>query len=269
MRVSGTRPMLSLMDEERLLGGNTHAEVVKIGGTVRRPTGHWTPGVHALLRHLESHGYGGAPRVLGVDDKTREILTYVPGSVVWPHRFPLVQSDSGLTQVAASIRRYHDVVANFDEADQFTWSDRGSDPRGPAEVVCHNDLAPWNLIHRDDGEWTFIDWDLAAPGRRSWDLCWALMSFAPLMPDSGLTEVETLHRIAIFRESYGAATLPGDVLAVAVERCEHEAERIGRLGVVGEEPYARLLAEGHYEVWCSAATHIHAHAPLWQAAVSG
>jgi Phosphotransferase enzyme family len=255
--------------EELLAGGNTHAEIVKIGDTVRRPTGHWTPGVHAVLHHLEARGYGNAPRVLGVDDRGREVLTYVAGTVVWPEHFSLVQTDSALADVAACIRSYHDAVADFDPADAFTWSDHGSDPRGPAEILCHNDLAPWNLVHGDDGVWTFIDWDLAAPGRRSWDMSLALLSFVSLMPDSGLTDAETIRRIAIFHESYGTDLFPDDALSVAVERCGHEAERIGRLGALGEQPYARLLAEGHYEIWQAAAEHIRALAPRWQVGISG
>ncbi len=47
--------------EEQLSGGNMSAEVVKVGSTVRRPTGPWTPCVHELLRHLESSGFEGAP----------------------------------------------------------------------------------------------------------------------------------------------------------------------------------------------------------------
>jgi Tol biopolymer transport system component len=35
--------------------------------------------VHALLRHLESVGFEGAPRVVGFDDSGREVLTYVDG----------------------------------------------------------------------------------------------------------------------------------------------------------------------------------------------
>ena len=106
--------------------------------------------------------------------------------------------------------------------------------------------------------WTFIDWDLAAPGRRSWDVSWALLSLVPLMPGTGLTDTETLHRIGVFRESYGADAFPADILSVALERCEHEAERISRLGAAGEEPYERLLAEGHYDTWRSAAEHVRA-----------
>jgi len=256
------------MEEERLIGGNSHAEVVKVGETVRRPTGHWTPGVHALLGHLEARGYRGAPRARGVDPQGREVLTYVPGSVVWPDHFALVESASRLAQVAAVIRSFHDLVADFSQADEFTWSDRGADPQGPPEILCHNDLAPWNLVHGTDGNWTFIDWDLAAPGRRSWDLSWALLSFTPLMPDSPLGEAETLHRIATFRKAYGASQLPSDVLTVAVERCEYEAERIDCLGAAGEQPYARLLAEGHSDIWHRAAAHIAARAPAWEAAVS-
>ena len=56
-----------------LLGGNT-STVVRVGDTVRRNVGPWTPAVHALLRHLEYVGFTGAPRVMGIDDRNREVL---------------------------------------------------------------------------------------------------------------------------------------------------------------------------------------------------
>src|SRR3972149_8747795 len=99
------------MDEERLAGGNTHEEVVRVGDTVRRPTGIWTPGVHALLEHLASVGYDGAPTPLGLDDQGREILSFVRGTVVWPDHFSLVEIDQALAAVAASIGPYHDGTA--------------------------------------------------------------------------------------------------------------------------------------------------------------
>ena len=256
------------MREEPLVGGNTHAEVVRVGDTVRRPTGPWTPGVHALLTHLDRQGYGGAPKALGIDARGREVLTYITGDVVWPDHVELVASDAALAEVAASIRGFHDAVASFPGAGDYAWSDRGADPRGQAEILCHNDLAPWNLVHGGDGGWAFIDWDLAAPGRRSWDLAWALLSLVPLMPGWTGTDARTRERIVKFREAYGADRFPADVLAVAVERCQVEADLIDRLGGLGEEPYARLLAEGHAVVWHDAARHIAAGAPAWVAAAA-
>ncbi len=250
--------------EEPLSGGNTHGSVAKVGPTVRRPTGPWTPGVHALLRHLEMRRFEGAPRVLGTDDQGREILTYVDGLVVWPDHFDLVAPDSSLAQIAHCIRVYHDAVANFPSPDDYEWSDRGSDPVGPPEVLCHNDLAPWNLVRGPDDEWTFIDWDLAAPGRRSWDLAWALLSFVPLMPGSGITDRDIRRRVGVFRDAYGTALFPSDVIAVAIERCGRETRLIRDLGARGELPYSRLLAEGHSEIWAAAAEHIARHALGWQ-----
>src|SRR5690349_21983802 len=81
-RVTASRP--SADDEEVLSGGNVSAGVVRIGDTVRRPTGSWTRAVHSFLRHLENEGFDGCPRVLGIDEQGREILEFIPGVVPWP-----------------------------------------------------------------------------------------------------------------------------------------------------------------------------------------
>lgn len=53
------------------LGGNV-VGAVRVGATVRRPPGPWTPAVHAVLRHLERHGVDAVPRVLGLDERGRD-----------------------------------------------------------------------------------------------------------------------------------------------------------------------------------------------------
>lgn len=242
------------MYEEPLLGGNTHAAVVRVGDTVRRPAGVWTPGVQAVLRHLEDQGFAGAPRALGLDEKGREIVTYVPGRVVHPDHDELLATDDALASVAALIRSLHDAMAGFLGGDAHAWSEHGRDPRGPFELVCHNDLAPWNLVALEAGGWAFIDWDGAAPGRRAWDLGWALVGMIPLFPDSGLGLGDVRRRLAAFAEGYGTDLYPPDVLGVALERCRHEAALIN--GAAGEAPYARLLADGHGEVWSGAASYV-------------
>ncbi len=253
--------------EEPLAGGNSTEGVVRIDDTVRRPTGPWTEGVHALLRHLEAHGFDGSPRVRGMDDRGREILDYIEGDVVHPNHPSLLVPNSALAGVAGMIRRFHDAVGSFDHPERFAWSDRAGDPRGQHELLCHNDLGAWNLVHTPAGGWVFIDWDLAAPGRRAWDVALALLSAVPLMPDSGLDRRRTVERIAVFRDAYGASAFPNDVLEVAVERCTAEADLIEELGAAGERPYDRLLRDGHAAVWRAAEVHIAAESVHWRSAL--
>jgi hypothetical protein len=69
--------------------------IVRRGDTVLRPVGSWSPAVHEYLRHLESAGFDGSPRVLGVDGRF-EVLSYLGGEVaadpLWQpgygHRLP-------------------------------------------------------------------------------------------------------------------------------------------------------------------------------------
>jgi len=66
-------------EEETPLEGGGLTEVVRVGESVRRTAGSWTPAVHALLRHLESARFAGAPRSRGIDERGREVLTWVDG----------------------------------------------------------------------------------------------------------------------------------------------------------------------------------------------
>jgi hypothetical protein len=96
-----------------LTGGNMSSGVVRVGDTVRRPAGPWTPAVHALLTHLHDVGFDGAPRPLGIDEQGREVLTFIPGTVAWPNHFHLLDGDAQLRRAARLIREFHDAVAGF------------------------------------------------------------------------------------------------------------------------------------------------------------
>lgn len=105
-------PMTIDRGAQPLTGGSVNP-VVRIGDTVRRPTGPWTAAVHALLRHLERRGFTAAPRVLGIDDAGREMLTYLDGSAAlrpWPDAF---LRTSGMTALGRMLGAYHHAVADF------------------------------------------------------------------------------------------------------------------------------------------------------------
>jgi thiamine kinase-like enzyme len=199
---------------------------------------------------------------LGSDAEGREVVTYAAGDVVWPDHFDLLESDDALAEIAELIRRYHDVVAAFVPPAGAAWWDLAADPTGANEVVCHNDLAPWNLVRGSDDAWTFIDWDLAAPGRRSWDLGWALLSFIPLTPDRPLEDDAIVRRLRVFMAAYGEPDELRSALDAAVERGAHEAARIrGSHG--GGESFVKLRDEGHAVIWAGAAERVATNVERW------
>jgi hypothetical protein len=99
------------------LGGGNRAAASSawaIPCAVRPAPGH--PAVHALLTHLYDAGFRGAPRSLGIDERGREILAFIPGKVAWPGHFHLLDGDGQLRCVARLIRDFHDAAAGFTPA---------------------------------------------------------------------------------------------------------------------------------------------------------
>jgi len=202
-----------VQEPEIELRGGTHGPVVRVGDTVRRVPGPASGAVHALLRHLELAGFTGAPRCLGLDDHGREILTFMPGEVaVRRDGQPLpdyVRSDAALTQLGRLTRQFHDATVGFETPPDAEWSSLEGAPRG-GEVICHNDLGPWNTVYRCGEPVAFIDWDGAAPAPRMWDVAYAIYRYVPFVPDEICSTIlgweeppDRLRRTQAFCDSYG------------------------------------------------------------------
>jgi len=229
------------MQETPLLGGNVTAGVVRVGDTVRRPSGYWTPAVHALLRHLEVANFMGSPRVLGIDERGREMLTYVEGDVAWPwEAFARLASDASLIAVAGLIDGYHSAVSTFISPPGAVWSD--VPPCNGAEIICHNDLAPWNLIAGPSGELTFIDWDLAAPGTRVSDLACAARYFAPLVPNCPL-DLPIVHRLRVLCDVWDVR--PDTLIEATVRRAQADFAGLKARAEAGIQPWRKMWDDGH------------------------
>lgn len=245
-----------MSDEEPLTGGNVAGRVVRVGATVRKPATAATPAVHALLCHLHDVGFTGAPRSFGVDDQGRHVLEYVPGVL---DRLP------DIARVGRLIRDFHDAVAGFRPPSGAAWD--VVIPPDRDELICHHDLAPWNLVVNDD-RWVFIDWDGAGPGSRLWDLAYAAHGFVPLSPNGNpATDGPRLRALA---DGYGlTARQRARLPALITAHTRGMYDLLVRGGATGEQPWARLFAEGHADHWGPAADYIERHEPVWTAVLSG
>jgi thiamine kinase-like enzyme len=177
------------MEQQEILltGGKTNAGCIfRVGNTVHRPLPKNSYFVHEFLQYLENTNFDASPRFLGIDAQGREIISYIQGDV------PLNlgwYADEQLIVAARLIRRFHDMTA-------------GSKLAGSAEIICHNDLSPCNFVFINDMPKAIIDFDMAAPGTRIFDLAYA----AWLWLDIGNNEISALEqkrRLLVLSKAYG------------------------------------------------------------------
>lgn len=116
---------------------------VRVGDTVRRDAGPWTPTIHAFMGHLRAAGFDLAPLPLGLDERGREIISLLPGA---PATYPLPDfawTAATLSAVARVLRAFHDASVGFAPPADACWRWPAHEP---AEVICHNDFGPYNLM---------------------------------------------------------------------------------------------------------------------------
>jgi Phosphotransferase enzyme family len=236
------------MTEERLEGGHIGG-AVRVGDTVRRQAGPWTPAVHALLAHLADKGFGGAPRPLGLDERGREVLTFLAGETIAGRkpRPAWVHAEDTLDQVACWMRAYHRAVADFVPPSSAVWRSGGT--WSPGLIIAHNDAATYNAAWQDGRLTGFFDWDFAGPATPEWDLALAGFSWVPLhtrrvVAAEGFTDFAARpRRLDRFLRAYGWPGTAGEFLDVVEARVKAHARGIRDQAAAGEEAFGRLLAQ--------------------------
>lgn len=196
--------------------------VRRVGDTVLRQAGPWTPTVHRYLDYLAVAGVDWAPRPLGMEGE-REQLSFIDGDVPL---YPLpdwVWSEQVLEQGGRMLRQLHDASIGF-PVDSAIWQ---SSAKVPAEVICHNDFAPHNLAFDDGIIVGAIDFDMCSPGPWLWDLAYFATRAVPLTaltPDGAPGMEDAPRRVRLILDAYGTDATWADVLRVAIVRLHDLAE---------------------------------------------
>ena len=239
--------------EEQLTGGNV-SDVSRIGETVRRERKPESDRIHRLLQHLEQKGFTGSPRFLGMDAQDREILSFIKGEAGNYPLQPYMRSDAVLEETARLLRAYHKAVADFPIPTD--WQPLDGTPE-PLELICHNDFAVYNVIFQNERPVGIIDFDVAAPGPRIWDIAYTMYTFVPLsrhqMTDDGepklydsVEDQERIgRRIELFLSAYGTPELTSMLYETVLLRVEALIKTIHRKAAEGDEAFQRMIEEGH------------------------
>lgn len=246
--------------EHELTGGNASESVVRVGNTVRKPWSKNSPVLQSYLGALRSAGVD-VPRPLGRDGKGRNVVEYMDGALALDLS-PLGQDD--LLRVGRMIRRIHDASETVPLPNPGSWN-----MLLPAEhpnLMCHNDLAPWNLIIGD--RWVFIDWDGAGPSTRLWDLAYAAQSFGMLFDGQPVAAAGLrLGAIVTGYDADGALrrALP-DAMAKRTAAMFRLLESSHESGF---QPWADMYVNGHGAHWRSAARYVALNRAVWKQALEG
>jgi hypothetical protein len=252
------------MSETPLTGGNV-STVVRVGDSVRRTAGPWTPAVHSLLRYLETSGFEGSPRAMGEDERGREILSYMPGDV-YPYPMPLfVWTEETLTAVAALLRRLHDLTRGFTPPPDAQWRWLPGSPAG-GPVICHNDVAPYNTVFRQHLPAGLIDWDLAAPGPPEWDIAHAVWHFVPLYESADFPDLDRPGRLRLFIDAYGLDDR-SRVLSAVRQREECSYRTLVEWADAGIPAFVEMVRTGHHLGKLESLAWLDLHQPELEAAL--
>jgi hypothetical protein len=234
--------------EETLHGGVANAgAVVRSGPFVLRPSNKHSASILAFLAQLERAGYEGAPSPVGLEPDGRERLRFIEGDVAIPPYADWVQGDEALESVAVLIRDLHDASERID-ASSFTWSAEMADPeRG--SVICHNDVCLENVVFRDGRAVALLDFDFAAPGRRTFDLASFARMCVPIDDDVSSAKLgwhpsDRPRRLRLVCDAYGLdAEGRGEVLRALSEAIASGGEFVRRRAEAGEPGFVKMWAD--------------------------
>ncbi|SDT53331.1 Phosphotransferase enzyme family protein [Pseudarthrobacter equi] len=246
-------------DEQELTGGNASTGVVRVGDTVRKPWLGTSSAVQGYLATLRSAGVD-VPRPLGRDGMGRAVVEFINGQQAMD-LLPLGRED--LVRVGGMIRKIHDASEAFAIPTPDSWEMLL--PAEKPDLMCHNDLAPWNLIMGE--RWVFIDWDGAGPSTRLWDLAYSAQSFGLLVEGEPVQDAAL--RLRALVDGYDAdASLRAALPAAMARRTAAMHRLLESSHQSGFQPWADMFVNGHGAHWQAAAQYVERNQKAWADALA-
>ncbi|MGL5353888.1 MAG: phosphotransferase [Clostridium sp.] len=250
--------MIISKEETQILNGNM-SEVFREGNIVYRKMKTQSKTIHKLLLHLEKKNIDFTPNLIGVDiEKNLEKLTFVQGETIdnYPMKNDKNYKIEVIQLVAKMLREYHDATLDFERSTEDTWF-LEYEGELEAEVICHNDFAPYNITFKEGKPSGIIDFDTACPAPRIWDMAYTAYRFIPLSMDVYLPHkkiygkydktLDSLERKELLKEfikAYGFGNT-SDVMENVVLRLQSLVKLFDTECQRGNYSFIKMKEEGH------------------------
>ncbi|MBM0066806.1 phosphotransferase [Alkalicoccobacillus gibsonii] len=243
-------------EKDEILAGGNVSNVYRSGSTVRRNQNQDSSKIHKLLLHLDKKNFNYAPKFIGIDEQGREVLSYIEGEAGNDPVKEYMRSNLVLKDIASMLRFYHDSVCDFDLLNE--WEPMINTP-GLKEVICHNDFALYNIVFQKERPVGMIDFDVAAPGPRLWDIAYTLYTCVPLSRvtynekgdptyyNHSIDAPKRKEKVGIFFEAYGLQGLEKGLFEMVILRIEGLCRYIVEKANQGEMAFQNMIKEGHLE----------------------
>lgn len=235
-------------DVEVLCGGVANAgAVIREGAHVLRPTNEHSGSILQLLSELAGAGFTSAPVPVGIEPDGRERLHFIPGDVAIPPYPEGAQADGAPASVAVLLRSLHDATERIDTTG-MSWSTEMADPAG-GMVVCHNDICLENVVFRDREAVALLDFDFAAPGRRTFDLAAFARMCVPVDDDVSAADLGWIPsdrpaRLRLVCDAYGLdPDGRSEVLRCLDDSIARGGELVRRRAEAGDPGFVQMWSE--------------------------
>ncbi|MFG1496569.1 phosphotransferase [Saccharospirillum sp. HFRX-1] len=235
------------------------------GASVVRPVASGYRSVHRLLNHLQQAGFVGSPQVLAVEGHC-ERLTFLAGDTYEDAGSGPIATERALVSAAQLLRKLHDCSASFlprQAIDDQQWL---LPAQQPAEVICHGDYAPYNVVLKGDQVVGVFDFDAAHPGPRLWDLAYAVYCWAPLksLPNLSVAEIDkSVERACSFLDAYGLSfDRRAFLVDMMIQRLQALVAFMREQATDGDEKFNADINAGHLDRYLADIDYLQCH-DLW------
>lgn len=234
------------MKYEKLEGGNM-SNVFRKVDIIYRSQGPWSSTIHRFLLHLENEGFMECPKFIGIDKNGYEMLSYVVGECkeIYPGNIGRKLHLKGVVKLATIMRRFHQASSTFVSLEEDKWMLSYDGPL-ESEVICHNDIAPYNMTFQEDIPYKMIDFDTCCPAPRIWDIVYALYRFVPIT-NKDFSDTYIKECLTTFFKTYGME-YPEQFFAIMVNRLEALIDTIN-YKAKKEKVFKKMLADGHVDFY--------------------